>query len=159
MSLAIPDSPPDMTLTRAFSVSSRALIENLSDPEKIPLRHPLIHRIQIISRAQEGALSKVLFDVWEKVPLLWFSVPNHYTGMIVCDPSHPNEILTEAWSKPLVHLRMHLSANASGDQCILTEKAWIEAPWPLRSFVIRTFTRAHQEQFDRLAGSLQQEPR
>jgi hypothetical protein len=154
MRLTAPNTPPDVTLTQSFSVSLQTLSENLSDPNKIPLRHPLIHRVEITRSEQESNLSRVSFQVWEKVPLLMLSIPNHYSGMITRDPSHPNELMMEAWSRPAVHLQMHLFIEESGGRCTLTERAWIKAPWLVRSFVIRTFTAAHRSQFERLSALL-----
>lgn len=110
-----------------------------TDPEKCPELHPLIRSVSNIKT--EG--NTVEWDIQEQVPFGPFWIPNHYHARRTVLSDH--RLSMEAWSIPSLYLLHTLDCSIRMEGLEVRHQVQIDAPFYVRSFVVSTAQKAHDE--------------
>lgn len=130
---------------------AQAALELLTTPQRLPMLHPLITRIDEQPARVEGTARVLDFTVHERVPLLGGVVkwPNTYRGRVSLDAATPAIARLSGWSAPGVRIE---GRYAIIDEAI-EETSWLAAPWWVEPFVFKTFVEAHRRTLEAVSFS------
>lgn len=126
------------TLLRLWTAPGplRALMA-ATEPARSCELHPLIQRVSEI----EGDEYEQTWVIEERVPLLFFSIPNRYKVRRTL--KSPNQIVMEAWNWPSIYILHTLDLLDKGHTVDVQHTVGIEAPAALIHFVAQTAQTAH----------------
>lgn len=110
--------------------------EILRDPAWLPRLHPLIHRVVVTSRAEEGGEHVVRFEIDEHLPMFGLRVPNHYRG-------------ENRW-RDVDALDLRGFAGLG----VVEQRSAVRAPRVVLGYVVRTANAAHERLIDGLREAL-----
>lgn len=144
---------PTASIRRRWTVrGSSATLLAATEPEHFVELHPLITGVKVTERMPR----QVDFEIEERVPVGPMRVPNRYRGRrTVVDEGH---LVIEGWSAPAVYIRHELIARPRGGSLEVEHVVNVQAPWPVRQFVVNSAVSAHDSWVERVVAWMEAHP-
>ncbi len=122
----------------------------LADAKQLPVLHPLIERITVLSDGRDGDQHVTAFELFEHVPMGPLRVPNTYQGWI-CRPADETRLTLKGLSVPGVHIHADFEFLPDSAGTLVKETLRVTVGWLLHRFVAKTAVDAHRRQLAALA--------